>query len=81
MTMECSARHAPQLPAALVVPSLCQMTTIGILPLTQTQLSAALTPLHAGLFQLPRHCISTVDHSHFCCVHDVICNKLHSAAV
>ena len=48
VTMEGSARRALTPPTALVVPSLCQMTTIGILPLTQTRLSAVLTPLHAG---------------------------------
>ena len=48
VTMEGSARRALTLPTALVVPSLCQMTTIGILPSTQTQLSAVQTRLHAG---------------------------------
>ena len=57
VTMEGSARHALTLPTALVVPSLCQTTTTGILPLTQTRLSAVQTPLHAGQCQLSHHCL------------------------
>ncbi len=57
VTMGGSARRALTLPTALVVPSLCQMTTTGILPLTRTRLSAVQTPLHAGWCRLSRHCI------------------------
>ena len=49
--MEGSARHALMLPTALAAPSLCLMTTTGTLPLIQTLLSAAPTPLHAGQYQ------------------------------
>ena len=50
--MEGSARHALMLPIALVVPSSCPTITTGILLLTQTPLSVAQTPLHAGQAQL-----------------------------
>ena len=58
VTMGGNARRALTLPTALVVPSLCQTTTTGTLPLTRTQLSAVQTPLHAGERQLSRYCIS-----------------------
>ena len=44
-----SARHALMSPTAPEAPSLCLMITTGIPDLTQTGLSAAQTPLHAGV--------------------------------
>ena len=47
--MGANARHALMLPTALEAPSLYRMITTGTPDLTQTQLSAAPTPLHAGV--------------------------------